>query len=73
MASQVPLRAIPPAFEVDGRVVLRIEPNLATALGRLILETDTTNNALLALGHQLRSLPHVMPARPPVQDQAIES
>ncbi len=55
MASQTP-KALLPAFVVDNRVTVKIEPELAGALGRLILETDTKNTALLALGHQLRSL-----------------
>lgn len=45
-----------PAFQIDGRVTIKIELELANMLGRLILETDTKNTALLALGHQLRSL-----------------
>lgn len=44
-----------PAFEIDDRIVVKIEPELAAALGQLILDTVTTNTALLALGHQLRS------------------
>lgn len=44
------------AFEIDNRVAVKLEPELAASLGRLILETDTKNTALLALGHQLRSL-----------------
>lgn len=44
-----------PAFEIDNRVIIKIEPELAGALGRLILDTDTKNTAILALGHQLRS------------------
>jgi hypothetical protein len=46
----------PPAFEIDGRVHLDIEKELAISLGALILETDTKNTALLALGHQLKNL-----------------
>ena len=44
-----------PAFEVDSRIVLRIDVDLAVALGKLILGTDSKNPAILALGHQLRS------------------
>jgi len=47
---------IPPAFEIDARVVLSIEYELAVNLGKLILDSDTNNTALLALGHQLRNL-----------------
>lgn len=54
MASQN-TRVSLPAFEIDNRFVVKIEPELAGALGRLILETETKNTALLALGHQLRS------------------
>lgn len=43
------------AFEIDSRIVLRIDIDLAVALGKLILGTDTKNPAILALGHQLRS------------------
>lgn len=46
----------PPAFEVDARVTLNIEFELAINLGKLVLESDTKNTALLALGHQLRNL-----------------
>lgn len=45
-----------PAFEIDDRVLLTIEHELAVNLGKLILETETANTALLALGHQLRNL-----------------
>lgn len=55
MASQT-AKILLPAFEIDNRVSVKIEPELACALGRLILETDTINTALLALGHQLSSL-----------------
>lgn len=55
MASQT-TKILLPAFEIDNRVSVKIEPELAGALGRLILETDTANTALLALGHQLRNL-----------------
>jgi hypothetical protein len=46
----------PPAFEVDARVMLTVEFELAVNLGKLILDSDTKNTALLALGHQLRNL-----------------
>ena len=45
-----------PAFEVDARVTMSIEYELAINLGKLVLESDTKNTALLALGHQLRNL-----------------
>lgn len=63
MASQTPKASIN-AFEIDPRVTLKIEPELAVALGRLILETNTENTALLALGHRLRSIQYVVPKRP---------
>lgn len=44
------------AFSIDQRVTLKLEPELAIALGTLILSTKTDNTALLALGHKLRSL-----------------
>ena len=44
-----------PAFEVDSRIILRIDVDLAVALGKLILATDSKHPAILALGHQLRS------------------
>jgi hypothetical protein len=43
------------AFEIDGRIVVKIDVELAYLLGALILSTDTNNPALLAIGHQLRS------------------
>ena len=43
-------------FVVDARVSVKIDVELAVLLGQLILGTDTTNTALLALGHQLRSI-----------------
>ena len=46
----------PPAFEIDTRVRLTIEFELAVSLGKLILDSDVKNTALLALGHQLRNL-----------------
>ena len=54
------------AFEVDGRIWIKIDRELATNLGALILSTDTKNSALLALGHQLRSFSHV-------QNQNVET
>lgn len=44
------------AFEIDQRITLFIEFELAINLGKLILDSDTNNTALLALGHQLRNL-----------------
>lgn len=44
------------AFEIDDRITLIIEHELAVNLGKLILDTETNNTALLALGHQLRNL-----------------
>lgn len=49
----------PPAFEIDARVKMVIEFELAVNLGKLVLESDTKNTALLALGHQLRNLSNV--------------
>ena len=43
------------AFEVDGRVRVLLDHDLAISLGALILSTDTKNSAILALGHQLRN------------------
>ena len=45
-----------PAFDIDDRIYLRIERELAVQLGDLVLQTDTNNTALLAIGHQLRNL-----------------
>lgn len=45
-----------PAFELDYRVSLSIDHDLAVSLGLLILDSTTKNTALLALGHQLRNL-----------------
>lgn len=46
----------PSAFDIDVRVKLRVEYDLAMSLGILILDSETKNTALLALGHQLRNL-----------------
>lgn len=46
----------PAAFEIDTRITLFIDYELSMSLGRLILESDTRNTALLALGHQLKGL-----------------
>jgi hypothetical protein len=45
-----------PAFQVDDRIQVSVEYELAGELGKLILDSDTANTALLALGHQLRNL-----------------
>lgn len=45
-----------PAFDIDDRIYLRVERELAIQLGELVLQTDTNNTALLAIGHQLRNL-----------------
>lgn len=47
-----------PAFELDDRIVLKVEYELANQLGKLILESDTPNTALLAIGHQLKNITH---------------
>jgi hypothetical protein len=56
--SETPKRAnsMLAAFEIDDRIALQIEFELARHLGMLILDSDTANTALLALGHQLRNL-----------------
>ena len=56
MAGHTKSKVAPNAFEIDARISMQIELELAYALGNLILETDTPNTALLALGHQLRSI-----------------
>lgn len=48
------------AFEVDGRVRVLLDHDLAVSLGALILSTDTKNSAILALGHQLRNFANKM-------------
>lgn len=50
------------AFEIDGRIWIKIDRELAISLGVLILATDTKNSALLALGHQLRSFCNEVPS-----------
>jgi len=45
-----------PAFEIDDRLVLKIELELAGHLGNLILGSQTDNTALLAIGHQLKNI-----------------
>jgi|32_taG_2_1085360.scaffolds.fasta_scaffold09580_3 hypothetical protein len=49
-------KATTSAFEIDTRICMNIEYELAVNLGKLVLESDTKNTALLALGHQLRNL-----------------
>jgi hypothetical protein len=44
------------AFEIDGRIRITIDHDLAFNLGLLVLSTDTKNSALLALAHQLKNL-----------------
>lgn len=44
------------AFEVDGRISVLLDHDLALSLGALILSTDTKNSAILALAHQLRNI-----------------
>ena len=51
------------AFSVDSRITISIEPELAVALGSLVLKTDTDNTALLALAHKLRSITNASPKR----------
>lgn len=48
-------KSVGQAFEVDGRIVIKLDKELAVGLGLLILSTETKNPALLALGHQLRN------------------
>jgi hypothetical protein len=45
-----------PAFGIDDRIKVSVEFELAGALGKLILDSNTQNTALLALGHQLHNL-----------------
>lgn len=44
-----------PAFEIDDRITIRIEFELAHQLGNLILDSDVENTAILAIGHQLKN------------------
>lgn len=44
-----------PAFEIDDRIVIRIEYELANQLSKLILDSNVENTAILAIGHQLRN------------------
>ena len=43
-----------PAFEIDNRVQIKIERELAAFVGGLILDSDTKNTAAVAFGHQLK-------------------
>lgn len=45
-----------PAFELDTRVQIKIERELAAFVGGLILDSNTKNTAAIAFGHQLRRL-----------------
>lgn len=49
-------KSILPAFEIDDRIILKVEFELAGQLGKLILDSDIDNTALLAIGHQLRNM-----------------
>lgn len=44
------------AFDIDNRVELKIEKELAINLGKVVLSANTNNTALLAIGHQLANL-----------------
>ena len=44
------------SFEVDNRVTLRVDFELAILLGKLVLDSNPQNKALLALGHKLVNL-----------------
>jgi len=44
------------SFRVNSNIDVELDFDLAVALGKLILGTKTDNSALIALGHQLRSL-----------------
>ena len=46
----------PPAFELDTRVQIKIERELAAFVGGIILDSDAKNTAAIAFGHQLRRL-----------------
>ena len=48
-----------PAFELDTRVQIKIERELAAFVGGLILDSNTKNTAAIAFGHQLRRLSEV--------------
>lgn len=41
------------SFSVDTRINVALDPELAVALGELILSSNSENTALVALGHQL--------------------
>ena len=44
------------AFDIDSRIELKIEKELAINLGKVVLSANTNNTALLAIGHQLANL-----------------
>ena len=46
----------PKSFEVDQRIHVKLDPELAVILGEVILDSNTTNPALRALGHQLNAI-----------------
>jgi len=50
-----------PAFEIDDRIHVSVERELAAFVGGLILATNTKNTAALALGHQLKKLSDTKP------------
>lgn len=45
-----------PAFELDTRIEVKIERELASHVGNIILDSDTSNTAAVAFGYQLKRL-----------------
>jgi len=59
-----------PAFELDTRVQIKIERELAAFIGSLILDSNTKNTAAIAFGHQLRRLSETKVEKIPAEDAA---
>lgn len=57
-----------PAFEIDDRICVKVERELASFIGSLILATDTKNTAALAVGHQLRKLSNTKSEEKPQEE-----
>lgn len=58
-----------PAFEIDNRVHLSVERELAAFIGSIILNSNTKNTAAIAFGHQLRRLADKRPVEEEVEEK----
>jgi hypothetical protein len=59
-------------FEVDGRVSLKIEFDLAMRIADVVLASGTTDKQVLALGHNLKNLEEESFQRPRITNDQID-